>query len=82
MFCESARPKSNPRLFGDLELIGGGFDVEKRIEDVDDVCDDVGRYSKAGLCGDLEDNDELEYCRSVSKSASNEIGSYHSHLLI
>ena len=63
-------------------LIGGGLVEEKMIEEVVDVCDEDGRYSKAGLCGDLEDNEELEYCRSVS---SNQLQLqkmiYHFHLL-
>jgi len=40
--------------------------VEKMMEEVADVCDDWGLYSKAGLFGDLEEMEELEYCRSVS----------------
>jgi hypothetical protein len=36
------------------------------MEEVDEVCDEVGRYSNAGLAGDFDESDELEYCLSVS----------------
>lgn len=50
------------------EVVRGGFAVERTIDEVADVREDDGRYSKAGLCGDLEDIEELEYCRLISTS--------------
>lgn len=43
------RPKSKPRGLESLVLIGGGLLDEKMMEDVVEVCDEDGRYSKAGL---------------------------------
>ena len=45
--CDLERPKSKPRVFAALALMemGGGFGVEKRIEEVVELCDDEGRYS-------------------------------------
>lgn len=62
----SDNPKSKPRGLDTLVLIGGGLLEEKMIEEVAEVWDEDGRYSKAGLCGDFDDNDELENPRSVS----------------
>jgi hypothetical protein len=46
----SDKPKSKPRGFATLVLIGGGLFVEeKMIEEVAEVWDEDGRYSKAGL---------------------------------
>ena len=42
-------PKSKPRGLESLVLIGGGLLDEKMMEDVVEVCDEDGRYSKAGL---------------------------------
>lgn len=43
-----SKPKSKPRGFGGLALTCGRDEVN-RIEEVVEVCDDVGRYSKPGL---------------------------------
>lgn len=65
---ESAKPKSKPRTVDAFELVWGGLALEKRMEDVVDVCEDGGWYSKPGLCGDLEEIDEVEYCRSITST--------------
>ena len=65
---DSAKPKSNPRTLAAFEVGWRGLALEKRMEDVVDVCEDGGWYSKPGLCGDFEEIEELEYCRSMSTS--------------
>lgn len=43
------KPKSNPKGLGTFVLVTGGLFEEKMMEEEAEVCDEDGRYSKAGL---------------------------------